>query len=135
MVILREMKMSNINVVGTFHYLGNKELYYMDEHTFYYDSEFTKPVSLDNLEFWAVGLNSPWSQLNEKYIISVNCEDAYHEVSDMQSLWKCEYQVRGYDNICSSIFGYGATEEEALIHCKSLFLLVQESYNKESESF
>lgn len=128
--------MSNINIVGTFHYIGNEESYYMDEeHKFYHDNKFTKPVSLDDLEFWATSLNSPWSQMNEKYIISVNCEDAYHEISDRKNVWKCEYQVRGYDNICSSIFGYGVTEEEALIHCKSLFLLVQKLYNKEDESF
>lgn len=127
--------MRNINIVGTFHYIGNKELYYMDEkNKFYYDTECTKLVSLEDLEFWAISLNSPWSQVHEKYIISVNCEDAYHEVSDKENLWKCEYQVRGYDNICSSLFGYGKTEEEALIHCKSMFLLVQNLYNKEDES-
>lgn len=86
------------------------------------------------IEHWAMWLNSPWSQTCEKYTIEVNCKDGYTEVEDKSILWRCIYKVIGYESITSTIIGYGATQQEALEDCLTLFDVVQKKYNPKGES-
>lgn len=83
---------------------------------------------------WAIWLNSPWSQTCKKYTIEVNCKDRYTEVEDKSVLWRCIYKVIGYDSITATIIGYGATQQEALEDCLTLFDVVQKKYNPEGKS-
>lgn len=49
-------------------------------------------------------------------------------------IWKCVYEIIGYDGITSTVIGYGQTEEEALIRRKELFAYLQSNYKKENEA-
>lgn len=89
----------------------------------------------DDMEAYAVFLNSPWSQSNEKYIIELNCKDAYTAMDENEPVFRCYYQVVGYEACLSTIYGYGNTEMEALENCINNFKYIQEKYNPEDESF
>lgn len=86
------------------------------------------------LKEWAVWINSPWSQTQESYTISLNCKDSYTAMNPSDPIWKCVYEIIGYDGITSTVIGYGQTEEEALIRCKELFAYLQSNYKKENEA-
>jgi len=112
----------------------DKEIvYYTDNFIDFYkenDEELTK----EDMEEWAVWINSPWSQVHEKYEIQCNCKDAYTQMDENEPVWKCEYSIVGYDGISASVIGYGNTEFEALENCKDHFKMLQEKYNTENES-
>ena len=112
----------------------NEEIvYYTDDFISFYkenDEELTK----EDMEEWAVWINSPWSQVHEKYEIKCNCKDAYTQMDTNEPVWKCKYSIVGYDGISASVIGYGNTEFEALKSCKDHFKMLQEKYNKENES-
>lgn len=113
-----------------------KDLYYSgDGVEFFPDIDDNVKLTKETLEDWAICINSPWSQADEHYEISVNCKDAYTEFAKDSPVWKCEYIVVGYDCITSCVIGYGQTEEEALNDCKRLFCHLQEAYNPQNNKF
>lgn len=116
-------------------FFSNKEShYYTDDFINFYNDEDEK-LTKEDLEEWAVWINSPWSQAHEKYIIKCNCKDAYTKIEEENELlWQCEYYVVGYDEITVSIYGYGNTAEESLKKCKELFTMLQDKYNPENRS-
>lgn len=117
-------------------------LFFDKEHDFSFFSDNMKDFIDSNNEVltdkelndWAVWINSPWSQTHESYTISLNCKDSYTAMNSSDPVWKCVYEVIGYDGITSTVVGYGQTEEEALIRCKELFTYLQSNYNKENEA-
>ena len=117
-------------------FFHNKDLsfdYYTDDFETFYkenDEELTK----DDLEEWAVWINSPWSQAHERYELSFNCKDAYTQMNETDPKWKCEYHTIGYGGISASVYGYGNTEIEAFENCKKHFQMLQVKYNPENES-
>jgi Sec7-like guanine-nucleotide exchange factor len=120
---------------GWFYFNKENEFdYYTDDfETFYKDND--EKLSNEDLEEWAVTINSPWSQVHETYEIKLNCKNAYTEMDENEPIWKCEYYVTGYDGISASVFGYGYTEVEALKDCKIHFRMLQNKYNPEDDSF
>ena len=118
---------------GSFLY-HEEENYYTEDFVALY-KENNEYLTQEDLENWAVCLNSPWSQAHEKYTISCNCKDAYSEIDKEQLIWKCEYSIVGYDGISATILGYGDTEEFALEECKRHFQMLQKIYNPNRESF
>ncbi len=108
-------------------------IYYTDDFISFYkenDEELTK----EDMKEWAFWINSPWSQVHEKYEIRCNCKDAYTPMKENEPVWKCEYSIVGYEGISVSIIGYGNTEFKALENCKDHFKMLQEKYNTENES-
>lgn len=108
--------------------------YYTNDFVIFY-TEDNKELDIEDLKEWAVWINSPWSQVNEKYEIKCNCRDAYTQIDENEPIWKCEYSIVGYDGISASVIGYGNTVFEALKSCKENFQMLQEKYNTENESF
>ena len=100
---------------------------WQDEH----HNLYTKPY----LNRLAVGINSPWSQAHDQYLIKANAKDAYTEIPEKEPLFICTYHVIGAENIQTELYGYGNTEEEALQNCQALFAHLQQTYNPEDESF
>lgn len=112
----------------------NKEIvYYTDDFIDFY-KENNEKITKKEVEEWAILLNSPWSQVHEKYEIKCNCKDAYTQIDENELAWKCEYYIVGYDGISASVIGYGNTEFDALKKCKDCFRMLQEKYNTENES-
>ena len=122
-------------IAGTFCFNPNHrpDVYYTDDFEVFYNG-INKELSTEDLEEWAIWLNSPWSQTCESYTITYNCDDAYTQIDFNKPLWKCEYAVVGYDMITASIFGYGGTEDAALQDCKNHFKMLQNKYNATNES-
>ena len=116
--------------------------YYSQEHSYdYYTDNFETfykendiELSEEDLEEWAIWINSPWSQAHEGYVIKVNCKNAYTQMDENEPIWKCEYSIIGYDGIEASVFGYGNTEYKALEDCKNHFQMLQDKYNPEGNS-
>ena len=106
-----------------------------DTRVFYLDDQGNNVPDDDTLTYWAQVINSPWSQAHEKYVIKLNCKDAYTEMDENEPAWICTYTIIGFEAICGEIIGYGSTEEEALKDCRDLFKYLQENYNKENVSF
>lgn len=106
---------------------------YTDDMKYFTDGK--EELTNDDMEAYAVFLNSPWSQANEKYVIELNCKDAYTAMNESDPVFRCYYQVVGYEACLSTIYGYGNTEMEALENCINNFKYIQEKYNPEDESF
>lgn len=116
-------------------YSEEKELYYSDNFkNFYYDKEKTKPLNKNDLERWAICLNSPWSYMTETYEISFNCNDSLIPKNGDER-YKCEYIVIGYEGVESCVVGYGATEVNALNNCLNKYKYIQNEYNEKDISF
>lgn len=116
---------------GSF-YFDKDNIYYTDDFVNFYkenDEELTK----EDMEEWAIWINSPWSQAHEKYEIKCNCKDSYTKMDENAPVWQCEYSIAGYDGIFASVIGYGNSEIESLENCKSNFQMLQEYYNTENE--
>jgi len=112
----------------------NKEIvYYTDDFINFY-KENNEKITKKEVEEWAILLNSPWSQVHEKYEIKCNCKDAYTQMDENDPVWKCVYSIIGYDGISASVIGYGNTEVVALESCKEHFQMLQEKYNIDNES-
>lgn len=112
---------------------NNFEYYTDDFETFYKEND--EELTSEDLEEWAVTINSPWSQADEKYEITVNCKNAYTPMDESEPIWRCKYYTIGYECISAYVFGYGNTEVEALEDCKNHFNMLQNKYNPEDESF
>ena len=113
---------------------ANHQFEYSSENgTDFKDSKGTE-LTKEDLEEWALILNSPWSQTNETYTIEVNCKDSYTKMEEGTPIWRCIYKVVGYEYITATCIGYGNTEEEALMECKNLFKYLQKQYNPNNES-
>jgi hypothetical protein len=117
-------------LAGSFDYI-EKENYYTDDFKTFYNENDEK-ISEEDMQQWALFINSPWSQKDEMYKISVNCENAYIEIKDY--IWKCEYIVTSVDFSKISILGYGNTEVEALNKCIENLAYLQNTYNIENDS-
>lgn len=118
---------------GTF-YFDEELIYYTDDFiNFYKDND--EKLTKEDLEEWAIWINSPWSQIHEEYEIKCNCKDAYTQISGNEPAWKCEYSIVGYDGISASVMGYGDAEINALESCKRHYQMLQEKYNTENISF
>lgn len=117
-------------LAGSFDYM-KKENYYTDDFkNFYYENE--EKLSEEDMQQWALFINSPWSQADEEYKISVNCKNAYTEIENY--IWKCEYIITTVDNAKINIYGYGNTELEALTKCIEHLTYLQNTYNIENDS-
>lgn len=116
--------------VGVFDLTFEEQIYFYseDNKVFYSDEKGETPSKNKELEAWALISNSPWSQVNENYVINVNCKDGYTAVPETEPTWKCTHTVVGYEGVWADIIGYGNTEEEALKACKDLFKYIQEIY-------
>jgi hypothetical protein len=121
-------------IAGTIDIFKDSAKYYTDDFESFY-KESDEALSNEDLVEWAVCINSPWSQADEKYVIELNCKNAYTPMDENEPIWRCEYYVVGYDCITTSVFGYGNTEAEALEACRKHFQLLQCKYNPEDESF
>lgn len=78
-------------------------------------------------------INSPWSYEYESYTV-------YRLLTPNGKLdenyeWVCEYNVVGYDEVASTLYGYGHTKEEAIDRIDKLFDYLQNKYNPEKVSF
>ena len=122
-------------LAGEFRLFSNGELnkYYTDDFKTFYN-ENDEDLTFDDLEEWAVWINSPWSQDLEKYTIECNCKDGYTEMDKSDFIWRCKYYIIGYEASYASVVGYGNTEVEALEKCKELFKFLQDNYNRDDES-
>lgn len=94
-----------------------------------------RPATTEDLNNFAVVLNSPWSQTNETYEIEINCKDSYTEIDPDEPIWRCDYRVVGYECITGIIRGYGDTPMEALTDCQNIFDILQKTYNPDDDSF
>ena len=115
----------------------NDSVFSDDNEVFYYGEESDtakKRLTKEELENWALILNSPWSQKDMNYTIELNCKDAYTARDTSQPEWRCLYTVVGYDMITGVCIGYGNTEEEALQDCKTLLDYLQMTYNPDDDS-
>lgn len=125
--------------VGYWGYNNKDSNYYIKEtdenKVFYLDEECTEVADSDDLNNWAVVINSPWSQKHLSYKIELNCESAYEEMDENEPKWRCIYSITGYDMIEAEVIGYGNTEEEALKDCKELFEYIQKTFNPDDGSF
>lgn len=109
------------------------DVYYTDDFEVFHN-ERNKELTNEDLEEWAIWLNSPWSQMSESYTIAYNCDSAYTRVDSNKPLWKCEYAIVGYERISATVMGYGDTESAALEDCKKHFQMLQDKYNTKNES-
>lgn len=125
---------NELKKIGTFNYIESFEYFGNDDLSIIKDNN-NKVLTNEDLNDWAVWINSPWSQNNEKYTIKCNCEDSYTKMEKDKPIWRCEYLIIGFEAITSSVIGYGFSEEEALKNCKDLFKYLQKNYNKKNESF
>ena len=112
---------------------NEESVYYTDNFIGFY-KENNEELAKEDMEEWAIWLNSPWSQIHEKYEIKCNCKDAYTQMDEYELVWKCEYSVIGYDGISATVIGYGNTEVEALESCKNHFQMLQQKYNTGNKS-
>ena len=107
---------------------------FLSENKINFEDQDKTSKTNEDMEEWAMLLNSPWSQKDESYTIEVNCKDAYTKMEEGAPVWRCIYEVVGYECTTATCIGYGNTEEEALMECKKLFKYLQETYNKENDS-
>ena len=91
-------------------------------------------LNQEDLEMWSEWLNSPWSQEHEKYIIELNCIDAYTPMDKKEPSYRAYYQIVGYEGITAVVYGYGNTPQESLQDCMNHFEYLQKEYNKENVS-
>lgn len=78
-------------------------------------------------------INSPWSYEYESY--TVHRLLTPNGKLDKNYEWVCEYDVTGYDEVTSTLYGYGHTIEECMNRVKKLFDYLQRKYNPENISF
>lgn len=122
-------------LAGYFSYEDIKYFYTEDFNVFYKDENKKHQLTNDDLKEWSIWLNSPWSQTNKSWIIKYNCESTYKTMSKNNPIFKCEYEIVGYDGISAGIRGYGNTQQEALQGCINHFNFLQSKYNKDNVSF
>ena len=111
-----------------------EEIYYTDDFISFH-KENGEELSVDDLEIWAMWLNSPWSLANEGYHITFNTDNTYSQIEKGRPIWRCEYYVVGYECTSASVFGYGDTEISAFENCKANFRMLQTKYNPEDVNF
>lgn len=122
-------------LAGSLDIVEEHEYYTHDFKKFYSDLEMTQELSDKDLNVWAVCLNSPWSQMHEKWTVECNCENAYKPMDENKPTFRCHYEIIGYDGLTAIIIGYGETPSEALQECIAHFEFLQSNYNKENGSF
>jgi hypothetical protein len=113
---------------------GDKEIkIYSSDNKHFYDKN-NRELNNEDLELWAVWVNSPWSSFHDNYDIGFNVDDAYSNIHENEPKYRCEKHILGYEGVYASVIGYGETEEEALKNSKELFAYLQKEYNKENEA-
>lgn len=121
--------------VGYFGFQEDEEdRIYTNNYKTFFDKE-GKILEREDLERWALCLNSPWSQEFETFEIRCNCKDSYTQMKDCNPTFVCEKIVIGYEAITGTLLTYGFTEEEALQNCLKIFKKLQKEYNPKNESF
>lgn len=130
-----QLERKNKVLAGSLEVVNEENFYTDDFKKFYSDVEMTQELLSDDLEGWAVSLNSPWSQEDEKWIIECNCVDAYIPMIKTEPTFRCIYEVVGYDGISSCVIGYGNTQQNSLQECVAHFEYLQNKYNKENKRF
>lgn len=99
---------------------------YSDDFVHFFDKEMQE-IKREEMEKYAIILNSPWSDIEMKYETKENkCDGAK---------WKTEYSVIGYDCITASICGYGNTPQESMDDCVKHFEYIQKTYNPKNIRF
>lgn len=119
--------------VGAYLPLGEdqEEKYFADGERFC--DEAGNTLSEEQMQEWALWLNSPWSFAHFHYDVCYNCKDAYSR-PDEKLKWRCELTVIGYDGITATLIAYGDTSNDALSNCVKLFDRLQKKYNPEDKS-
>lgn len=126
-------KYNKLMLVGEYLPLGEEqaEKYFSDGEKFY--DEAGNILTKEQMQEWALWLNSPWSFAHFYYEVHYNCKDAYTRPDD-DAKWRCVLNVIGYDGITAILMAYGDTDIEALSRCKKMFEYLQKTYNPEDES-
>ena len=88
---------------------------------------------LDLFKHFVEWMNSPWSYGCEYY--TVHRVLTLNSNLDQNYEWVCEYDVTGYDEVTSTLYGYGHTIEECMNRVNKLFDYLQRKYNPENISF
>ena len=116
-----------MRLVGTFNFDMNTALNYYseDNKNFFLDEGKKNKMGSDDLNEWAVWINSPRSEMYEKYII----KRKFMQKSGDEPEWNCHYSILGFNEVMASVIGYGETAEKALKDCKKLFDYLQEQFN------
>ena len=97
-----------------------------DDFVHFFDKEMQE-IKREEIEKYAIILNSPWSDIEMKYETKANKFDG--------TKWKTEYSVIGYDCITASICGYGNTPQGSMDDCVKLFEYIQKTYNPKNIRF
>lgn len=120
-------------LVGEVDFWGNVDNYFTkDNKNFFFDDKGEKSLDKEELEVWALVINSEWSSNNLKYETKMNPN---YEIEGEDKTWKTTYSIVGYDSIRAEVIGYGKDEKESLKNCINLFKYLQETYNKDDECF
>ena len=103
---------------------GDSQINYYSEnhHTFFTDDRRRNLMSEEYLRELALWVNSPQNQESQHYTID----------SKEKGQWVCKYSVESIGSVKTMIYGYGASETDALIHCRSTLAYLQERYNVEN---
>ena len=121
-------------IIAGYHIWGDSVLaYWTSDWKVFYNNDSNIPVSIHDLGYYASMLQDPWSGVHEFYIIRPNQESAYKDMPDNVPLFKCLYNVIGYEYMETGIYGFGNTEEEALANCKKHYELIVKTYGKQEE--
>ena len=103
-------------------YINNED----DEITFV--RENGEAFEREELEGWAVLLNSPWSYINDKFTIQANVGKDFQLVKG-EPEYICTREVIGYDAMTATCVGYGRLPGHALSECISLWNSIQIRFN------
>ena len=103
-------------------YINNED----DEITFV--RENGEAFDKEELEGWAVLLNSPWSYINDKFTIQANIGKDFQLVKG-EPEYICTREVVGYDGMTATCVGYGRLPDNALAECILLWDSIQIRFN------
>ena len=103
-------------------YINNED----DEITFV--RENGEAFDKEELEGWAMLLNSPWSYINDKFTIQANIGKDFQLVKG-EPEYICTREVVGYDGMTATCVGYGRLPDNALAECILLWDSIQIRFN------
>ncbi len=88
-------------------------------------------MSDKDLKEWALWLNSPWSVVDQSYVIEWNHG---RKGADALNRWRTMMSVIGYDGCEATCTGYGSSPQGSFTACTNFFASLQQKYNPENES-
>ena len=105
---------------------GDSQIKYYSEnhHTFFTDNRRRNLMGEEYLRELALWVNSPQNQESQGYTI----------VRNAQGSWVCKYSVESVGSVKTVLYGYGASEMDALNQCRSILTYLQEKYNAENDA-